>query len=78
MAEIKHLTQKQVDETLNRLWDVEGSLNGLGALFRQITSGPHFDSSELYGLGQLFASLSMELSEIHRILRCGKLEEIGD
>ena len=66
-----HLEQGLMDNICYRLRMIEGSLNGLGALFKQGVDDFSCDADELFGIGQLLKSLSLEISRIEDILNCG-------
>ena len=69
---MKHLNEKIMSDVENRIWAVEGALMGLGGLFEQSCNKDFcFDPQELFGIGQLLKSLSIEVTRINDILRCG-------
>ncbi|MCY4644484.1 MAG: hypothetical protein OXB88_07690 [Bacteriovoracales bacterium] len=71
MAKFKHLNKSKLDYVTERLCDIEGSLDGLGALF--LDQGGHHcpSSNELFGLGLLIKGQARELSILGDILQCG-------
>ena len=66
-----HLGPNLMDNICSRLRMIEASLNGLGALFKQGVDDFSCDADELFGIGQLLKSLSLEISRIEDILNCG-------
>ena len=67
-----HLNKKIINDISHRLWGLEGSLMGLGALFEQAHDGDFcFESKEIFGIGQLLKVLSAETARLDDILRCG-------
>ena len=74
MAKFRHLSKEKMEHITNRLWELECSLEGLGALFqgaRTDRDGSSFDTDELFGMGQLFKGLSKQVSVLEDILKCG-------
>lgn len=64
------ITPEKLETAINKLWQIEGSLKGLGALFEQQGKGANFESDELFGIGQLLKNLSCDIASIEKLLRC--------
>ena len=73
MAKFKHLTKEKMDKVTNDLWEIKSSLKGLGCLFQYKDDGGHafFDTSDLFGIGQLIKGIAKRVSVLEDILRCG-------
>jgi hypothetical protein len=69
MKKVDHLNSEIIDHVCNSLWDIEGSLNGIGALMEQQTSDPYYKNEEIYGIGQLLKRIAREISSLEDILR---------
>jgi hypothetical protein len=46
-------------------------LRGIGAVLQQQTHDPCYEGDELFGLGQLFESMSEQIARLEDILQCG-------
>lgn len=68
---MNHLNKKLIDKVCDRLWEVEGSLKGLGGLFTKSLNNFCFEGEEVFGIGQLLKKLADEISRSEDILRCG-------
>lgn len=64
------ISPEELEAVISKLWQIEGSLKGLGALFEQQGRGASFESDELFGIGQLLKNLSCEIALIEKLLRC--------
>ena len=73
---LNHINEELIDDICLRLWSVEGSLRGVGALFEQGASDPCFEAEEVFGVGQLLKSLSQELSGLEGVLRYGRNDQL--
>ncbi len=71
MAKIKYLNQEKLNKVCKQLWELQGSLKGLGALFQRQNNETYMSPEELFGIGQLLQKIANELSEQEDILRCG-------
>jgi hypothetical protein len=69
---MEHLSKKKLDKVCERIWQVHGSLKGLGGLFTQGTRDICFDDSEFFGIGQLLKTLGEELEVLEDVLMCGE------
>ncbi|MCB0369710.1 MAG: hypothetical protein KDD50_10845 [Bdellovibrionales bacterium] len=67
-----HLNKEKLEAICNRLWNVHGSLNGLGSLFTQGTRDVCLDDREFYGIGLILKNISGELAILEDILRTGR------
>lgn len=66
-----HLNQDLTEKACSQLRTIAGSLNGLGALFRQVQDDSYFEADELFGIGQLLKNFSLEISELENLVKCG-------
>jgi hypothetical protein len=73
MKKIDHLNSEIIDYVCNSLWDIEGSLKGVGALMEHQMSDPCYKNEEIFGLGQLLKRIAREVSSLEDILRSGNI-----
>jgi len=69
---LNHLDDKILNMVVERLWDAQGSIRGLAALFMQGSNEVSLEGSDCYGIGQLLGKISEELGILEDILRCGE------
>ncbi len=74
MAKLGHLDEALVDKIAERLWNVQGTLNGLGALFKT-GSELSLNADESFGIGQCLQAISTELAELEGLLKHGHQTE---
>lgn len=68
MTKIKHLDQKDLDEVILKLWEIEGSLRGVGGLMQQQTGEPFYEAKDLFGLGQFLRKIADDLADLQENL----------
>ena len=70
MTEYENLDLKNNDNVCMKLWEISGSLKGLGELCEKQCDDSYLDRQELFGIGQLLNKLSNEVSSLENCLRC--------
>lgn len=63
---------EDLDKIISQIWVIEGSLRGLGCLFQNQTVEAQYDTSEMFGLGQLLKELAGGLEQLQSKLRSGQ------
>ena len=56
--------EKTLEKITIKVWEVRGSLRGLGSLLENQQLDPFYKADDLYGLGQLLKGLSKELVKV--------------
>ena len=71
MDGLDHLTSKKIEGVCTELWKIRGALRGVGSVLQHQSSDLCYETDELFGLGQLFESLSEQIARQEDILQCG-------
>ena len=63
-----HFNEALIEKVIEQIWNVQGSLYGLGALFK---TGHElsFNADEAFGIGQCLQTFSAELVKLEDILK---------
>ena len=71
---MENLNQETLSNLAHHLSKVQGSIDGIGALFRAASTDlMPIESEEFWGLGELFKLLSHEMLKVVRVLNDGPL-----
>ena len=69
-----HYNEALIEKVIEQIWNIQGSLYGLGALFK---TGYElsFNADEAFGIGQCLQTFSVELAKLEDILKNDHREE---
>ena len=72
-----HLNEALTEKVIEQIWNIQGSLYGLGALFK---TGHElsFNADEAFGIGQCLQTFSVELAKLEDILKNGQSKNASD
>lgn len=71
MNGLDHLTKEKVENVCDEMWKLCGALRGIGTVLQQQVHDPCYEGDDLFGLGQLFESMSEQIARLEDILRSG-------
>ena len=71
MENLEHPSNLKINDIIERLWEIECSLNGLAALIQNQGEEASHSTDELLGIGSLIKTLSREVSRLGEILGRG-------